>query len=76
MNGFLKMTALVVVLVLFLCMGVAHVINPDRFMGRSAVRKGGLLLNDWNRFGFQLVGALFAGFAAYLLYVVARSSIK
>lgn len=52
--------------------GIAHVINPDWFITRSGVRKGGKLLADWNRSQFQIAGAVFAAVAAYLLYVLFR----
>jgi hypothetical protein len=56
------------VLLILAAVGVAHVVNPDRFIARSGVRKGGELLTAWNRLGFRVVGAIFAGFALYLLY--------
>lgn len=60
-------------LVIFLCIGVANIIDPDWLMKRSGVRKGGEMLASWNRFGFRLAGAVFAGFAVYLLYVLLRN---
>ena len=73
MNSLWKISLLVVLLVVFLCVGIGNVINPDWFIRRSGVRKGGKLLTDWNRWEFQIAGAVFAGLAAYLLYVVLRS---
>lgn len=67
-----KLMLLVVVLVLFAFVGIAHVINPDGFIRRLGVRKGGEMLTGWNRFGFRMFGVLFAGFALYGLYVVLR----
>ena len=52
--------------------GIAHVVNPDWFIKRSSVRKGGEVLKKWNRDGFRLFGMVFAAFAAYLLYVILR----
>src|SRR5690349_21144637 len=72
MNSLWKTVMLASLLLVFVCIGIAHVINPDWFIKRSGVRKGGDLLNDWNRFGFQIAGVLFAGFAAYLLYALFR----
>jgi hypothetical protein len=72
MTDVLKMTAAVVMLVGFFCLGIAHIIKPDWFIKRSGVRKGGELLTDWNRFSFQIAGAIFAGFAAYVLYHLFR----
>jgi hypothetical protein len=54
----------------FLCIGIAHVIFPDRFIKRSGVRKGGEMLTDFNRMGFQLVGIVFAAFGGFMLYVL------
>ncbi len=68
-----KIMGVVVILVFFAGMGVAHVVNPDRFVRSSGARKGGEMLNDWNRFGFRVAGAVFTGFAGYLLYVVLRN---
>jgi hypothetical protein len=54
----------------FLCLGVAHVINPDHFIKHSAIRKGGKMLSDWNRDGVRVLGvivAIFAGFGLYML---------
>jgi hypothetical protein len=61
-----------VVLVFFGVIGVAHVVYPDWFIKRSGVRKGGEMLTEWNRLGFQIAGAIFAGFAVYLLYHLLR----
>jgi len=68
----LKVVALVALLLAFFGVGIAHVIKPDWFIKRSGVRKGGELLSDWNRVQFQIVGAIFAAFAAYLLYHMFR----
>jgi len=72
MIEFLKMATAVGLLLAFFCIGVAHIVKPDWFIKRSGVRKGGELLSDWNRMGFQIVGAIFAGFAAYVLYQLFR----
>ena len=55
-------------LVGFAGIGIAHVLNPDRFIARSGVRKGGELLTAWNRLGFRIAGATFTGVALYMLY--------
>jgi hypothetical protein len=70
MNNLWKMGLGIVVAIFFFGIGVAHVINPDRFIERSAVRKGGELLTKWNRLQFRIVGVIFAGFAALILYVL------
>ena len=67
-----KLALLATVLVIFFCIGVAHVFAPDRFIRRSGVRKGGEMLTDFNRLGFQIAGIFFATLAGYLLYVLAR----
>ena len=67
-----KIAVLVVVLLTFACVGVANVINPDWFIKRSGVRKGGEMLTAWNRFQFRYSGVAFAGFAVYLLYRLLR----
>jgi hypothetical protein len=69
-NSLWKLMVLVAALVFFACIGVAHVVNPDRFIKRSGFRKGGEMLTEWNRLTFQIFGAILAGFATYLLYVL------
>ena len=65
-------TTVALMLVAFAGIGIGHIFKPDYFMKRSGVRKGGELLTEWNRLGFQIAGAIFAGFAIYLLYVLFR----
>jgi hypothetical protein len=67
-----KVILLVLLLLSFVGIGVAHVITPDRFLRKSGIRKGGELLTEWNRFGIQVAGAIFAGGAAYLLFILLR----
>ena len=62
----MKLLLAEVLLVLFLALGVAHVVKPDYFIARSGVRKGGELLRGWNRLGFRFAGAIVAAFAIYL----------
>jgi hypothetical protein len=68
----MKRALLVLVLLAFAGIGVAHIIKPDWFVNRSGVRKGGELLSDWNRLGFQIAGGIFAAFAIYGLYILLR----
>ena len=63
----------ILVLLAFVVIGIAHIFKPDYFLKRSGVRRGGELLTEWNRLGFQITGAGFVGFAIYLLYVFFRS---
>ena len=63
----------VVVLLAFLGIGIAHVIKPDYFIRRSGVHKGGELLTEWNRIGFQLVGAIVSAFAICVLWDIFHS---
>jgi uncharacterized membrane protein len=60
----------VVVLLFFAGYGIAHVIYPDKFM--KTWHRGGEMLTGWNRFGIQIAGAIFAGFAIYVLYSLFR----
>jgi len=62
----------VLMLVAFASIGIANLFKPDYFIKRSGVRKGGELLTESNRIGFQIAGAVFAGVAIYLLYVMFR----
>jgi hypothetical protein len=70
-QALLRMTV-VLMLVAFAGIGVGHIFRPDYFVKRSGVRRGGELLTEWNRLAFQIAGAIFAGFAIYLLYVLFR----
>jgi hypothetical protein len=63
-------TIVVLMLLTFAGIGIAHIFRPDYFIKRSGVRRGGALLTEWNRLGFRIAGAIFAGFAIYLLYVL------
>jgi hypothetical protein len=57
----------VLMLLTFAGIGIAHIFKPDYFMKRSGLRRGGELLTEWNRVGFQIAQAIFAVFAMYLL---------
>ena len=70
MNSPWKTAAAAVLLLIFVCVGCAHIVMPDWFIKRSGLRKGGDLLTEWNRIGFRVAGAIFAGLAVYLLYVL------
>jgi H+/Cl- antiporter ClcA len=72
MKQALLRTIVVLMLLAFAGIGIAHIFRPDYFIKRSGVRRGGELLTEWNRLGFQITGAIFAGFAIYLLYVLFR----
>jgi hypothetical protein len=63
----------VTVLLFFVCMGIAHVVWPDRFLERSGVRRGGEALNGANRLAFRIVGGIVAGGASYVLYELVRN---
>jgi len=67
-----KLVLLAVFLAFFACVGIAHIINPEWFVKRSGVRKGGEMLTEWNRLNFRLAGAVFAAFAVYSLFLLAR----
>ena len=54
-----------VVLVFFALYGSAHVLYPDRFL--NPWQRGGKMLTGWNRTEIQITGAIFAGFAVYVL---------
>jgi hypothetical protein len=69
-NSVWKLVLLVGLLLFFAGIGVAHVLNPDWFIRRSGVRKGGEMLTDWNRLQFQGVGVIFAAAALYGIYML------
>jgi hypothetical protein len=68
----MKEVLAVLMLLIFAGIGVAHVFKPDLFVKRSGVRKGGDLLSEYNRMGFQLAGAIFAAGAIWVLYSLLR----
>jgi H+/Cl- antiporter ClcA len=72
MKQALLRTIVVLMLLAFAGIGIAHIFRPDYFVKRSGVRRGGELLTEWNRLGFQIAGAIFAAFAIYLLYILFR----
>lgn len=51
-----KLMVVVAFLVLFACVGIAHVVKPDWLIERSGAREGGEMLTEWNRFGFGSLG--------------------
>jgi hypothetical protein len=59
--------ALILALLGFAGIGIAHILKPDRFLKRSRVRRGGGMLTEYNRAGFEVAGAVFAA-AIYMLY--------
>ncbi len=67
-----KLALAVVFLLFFAAVGLAHVLNPDWFIKRSGLRKGGEMLTEWNRLGFRFAGAIFACGAVYVLYSLLR----
>lgn len=71
-NSAWKEALLVAVLVVFVCVGITAVVNPDSFIRRSGLPRGGEMLTEWNRFGCRLSGAAFAGAAMYMLYAFLR----
>jgi hypothetical protein len=68
----MKEVLAVLLLLIFAGIGVAHVFKPDWFVKRSGVRKGGDLLTEYNRMGFQIAGAIFAAGAIWVLYSLLR----
>ena len=68
----MKEALLVFVLLVFAGIGVAHIFKPDWFMKRSGVRRGGTMLTEYNRAGFQTAGAVFAAVSIYMLYSLFR----
>ena len=73
-DSFWKLALLLVMLIVFACIGIGCLFNPDwgiKHFG-GALRKGGELQTESNRFGISFVGLVFGGFALYLLYDVLR----
>jgi len=68
----MKEALLAFVLLVFAGIGVAHIFKPDWFLKRSGARKGGEMLSEYNRAGFQIAGGVFAAVAIYILYSLFR----
>jgi hypothetical protein len=68
-----KLTLGFAIAAFFFCIGIAHVIFPDRFIKRSSVRKGGGMLTDFNRAGFQIAGIIIAAFGGCMLYALVEA---
>ena len=64
----LQTVLVLLALLAFAGLGIAHIFWPDWFVKRSSVRKGGSMLAEWNRMNFQLLGAALAAVAIYFLY--------
>jgi cyanate permease len=64
----MKDALVVLMLFVFVGIGVANVFKPEWFVKRSSVRRGGEMLSEYNRAGFQIAGAIFAALAIYMLY--------
>lgn len=62
----------VLLLLVFAGIGIAHIFKPDWFIKRSGVRRGGEIMSEYNRAGFQIAGAVFAAIAIYMLYSLFR----
>ena len=61
----------VLVLIFFMGIGIGHMLYPDHFMKRTALRHGGEMLTNWNRTGYQLVGLMVMAFSGWVLYQLA-----
>ena len=73
-GSFWKLALLLVMLMAFACIGIGCLFHPDwgiKHFG-GALRKGGELQTEWNRFGVSIAGLVFGGFALGLLYDVLR----
>jgi len=58
------------VLLFFGATGVRMMLNPDPFVRRSGMPKGGDMLRTWNRDGMRATGAVFVAVAVHMLYHV------
>lgn len=62
----------VMVLLGFMGLGIGHMLYPDYFMKRTALRRGGEMLTEWNRTGCQFVGLMMTLFSGWVLYQLAQ----
>jgi hypothetical protein len=49
-------------------LGISHLIYPDYFIKRTAMRRGEEMLNEWNRTGVRFVGLIVTLFSGGILY--------
>jgi hypothetical protein len=74
MDSLWKLALLVVMLMVFACIGIGSLFNPDwgiKHFGES-LRRGGELQTESNRVGISFVGLVVGGLALGLLYDVLR----
>lgn len=69
-NSVGKLLLVLTLLLFFAAIGIGHIVKPDGFIKRSAFRRGGEMLTEWNRLQFQIFGAVFAGTAGWIIYEV------
>lgn len=60
----------IVLLVFFAGVGAAQVANPDWFVARSGMRKGGEMLTRWNRSWVRSAGLVETTAVTYILYEI------
>jgi hypothetical protein len=59
------------VLLLFVAVGIAHALRPERFM--KPWHRGGEMLTEWNRFGIRIAGIVLAAVSIYILYSIVHT---
>ncbi len=62
----------VLILVLFMCVGIDVIIHPKRHMNLY-LRSGGEMRREWNEIGVQFVGLVFSCGSAWMLFEVVQS---
>ena len=58
----------VLALILFMVLGIGHVLYLNYFLKRSGLRRGGEMLTDLNRTGVQFVGLIVTLFSGGVLF--------
>jgi len=70
-----KIAVLIALLIAFATVGIGCLVNPDwgiKHFGSISLRTGGELRREWNRVGFQIVGAVMTAFVIYIVFHIIR----
>lgn len=62
----------VLILLIFICVGIHSIIYPRRHM-RGSLRREGEMLREWNETGVQFAGLVFSCGAGWMLCELIRS---
>ena len=71
-----RLVVALLALAAFFCLGIAHLIYPERFYKRSGLRKGGRMLTALNLDGIRLIGLILAVVTAGIMYDIVKPLLR